>query len=98
MPWRRDKIMNGYEIQLFNESPIPVMRAWRDSEKAALDYAGKELRGGRGGVFNAAIWNSCPRTFYVLYVNDRNEIFTSRNPLILTRAQAERLRRRPIEL
>ena len=54
------------------------------------------MKRGRGGVFNAAIWNSSPRAFFVLYVNDQGEVFTTRDPLILTRAQAERLRRRPI--
>ena len=88
--------MGAFEIQFFNESPTPVIRAWRDTERAALDYAGQELKRRRGGVFNAAIWNSSPRAFFFLSVTARAEIFTTGDPLTLPRAQAERLRRRPI--
>jgi hypothetical protein len=89
-------ILNGYEVLLFSESAAPVFRAWRSSEKEALDYAGKELRASRGSCYNAAIWNSCPSFFLVLYVNDRGEIFQMQDPIILSRADARRLRRRPI--
>jgi len=88
--------MTGYEIMFFSDGPRPVLRGWRNSEREAMDFAGKELRARLGGAYNAAIWNSCPSCFYCLYVNDQDEIFIMTDPCILTREKAARLRRKPI--
>jgi hypothetical protein len=90
--------MSRLDIAFYAEGPEPIARtscAGMDDARRCIEKALKEHA---KGIYTATTWGSGPGPedrFTCYYLNSLGEVFTSSNPLILSRAQAFNLRRRP---
>jgi len=82
-----------FEICFYSEKPEALFRAFTDDLQRAGDFIEAKLKTREGGVYCATCWNSEPEFFMNYYLSDRDEIFSFKNPIILTRAAAAALRK-----
>jgi hypothetical protein len=89
--------MSRFEIAIYGESAEPIAKAIFADAGEARRCIEKCLKERRGRAYTGTMWSSRsgPDSFTCFYINSRDEVFTSSNPLILSRAQAFNLRRRP---
>jgi len=88
--------MTNFEIAFYSELPDPTARVFCQNLEAARFYIRTQLLARRSDVYTATVWNTDPKTFICFYMNDRDELFESTDPWILTRDQAAKLRRQPL--
>jgi len=90
--------MSRFEICFYAEGTEPVIRTSCASAESARLCIEKTLKEHAKGIFTASAWGSGPGPddrFTCYYLNGLGEVFTSSDPLILSRAQALNLRRKP---
>lgn len=91
--------MARFEVCFYSSSHEPVRRLTCNGSAETQFQIDRILRSREGGVYTASSWpvhHAGPAGFCCHYINDRNEIFNSTSPIILSPAQAAKLRRRSI--
>jgi len=91
-------VVDGFEICFYNSNHEPVSRMTCSGTTETQYQIGRVLRSRDNGIYTASSWpvgGKGPDGFACHYINDRGEIFNSTSPIILSPAQAAKLRRRP---
>ena len=90
----RLEMKNQYDVCLYSESLEPVVRFSCSDIEKARHYITSQLKQGTGRAFTGTLWG--PKTFICFYRNSLGEIFEDTSPVIYSRSESEKLRRRPI--
>jgi len=84
--------MSLYEISFYSEAQRAIETIFCADMDDARRKIQRRLRERQKGIYTATLWGKNTSTFLCFYINDQDEVFSSVDPLILSKEKAARLR------